>query len=182
MSEPKELVNKEKWEALLRGQVMSATVNKFTTVIRMLDQKAQGMIVLNSVLIPVCLNTIETPELRYAAGTCIFTAIISILAAMVCIYPKRRYRKSSDREFNLLHFNDIGHIDREEYLEQFTPIFNDPVKLSETVVKDIYDTSRYSIMPKYLWLKISYAIFFFGNIIAIGFVLYYMDWNKAIHP
>ena len=157
----------ERWQGLMRGQVMSATTHKFMTVIRLLDQKAQVMIFLNSILIPVCIKALEQDGLRHAATISITTAILSILAAMICIYPKRPYRKSGDRELNLLHFNDIGHMEKQDYIDQFLPAFNDPEKLAKIVVNDLYDTSRYSIQPKYLWLKVTYALFAFGNLSAI---------------
>lgn len=162
-----ELPDSEKWKALMRGQVMSATVNKFSVIIRLLDQKAQVMIFLNSIIVPVCLNVLDNSDFRVAAVISIVTAILSILAAMICIYPKRRYRKSGDREINLLHFNDIGHMDKDEYMNRFKSILETPEDLTVTVVHDLYDTSRYSILPKYTWLKVSYATFAGGNIIAI---------------
>lgn len=167
-----ELTDKEKWQSLLRGQVMAASVNKFVTLIGLLDQKAQVMIFLNSILVPVCINAIEHGTFIHSAMISICTSIFSILASIVCIYPKRRYRKSGDRELNLLHFNDIGHLAKQDYLDRFMPVFNDPTKLAEVVVHDLYDTSRYSILPKYMWLKISYAIFAAGNILAIIVALF----------
>ena len=151
----------------MRGQVMSATVNKFSVIIRLLDQKAQVMIFLNSIIVPVCLNSLDDNSLMNAAIISIVTAVLSILAAMICIYPKRRYRKSGDRELNLLHFNDIGHLDKDDYMGRFKEVLSSPDMLAEAVVHDLYDTSRFSILPKYMWLKFSYAIFAFGNIIAI---------------
>lgn len=163
-----------RWQALMRGQVMSATVQKFTTILQLLDQKAQVMIFLNSILVPVCVNAIEKGVYEHAAVISIITSVLSILASIMCIYPKRRYRKSGDRELNLLHFNDIGHLEKEYYINRFLPVFNDTEKLAETVVNDLYDTSRYAILPKYTWLKISYALFAFGNITALAVVLFKM--------
>lgn len=151
----------------MRGQIMSANINKFMTVIKLMDQKAQVMIFLNSILIPVCIQSVQQGTFKSSATISIATAILSIMAAIICIYPKRRYRKSGNRELNLLHFNDIGHMPKQEYLDMFMPVLNDPSKLAETVAHDLYDTSRYSIIPKYLWLKISYGLFAFGNIGAI---------------
>lgn len=161
----------ERWHALMRGQVMSASVQKFTTILQLLDQKAQVMIFLNSILVPVCVNAIEKGVYEHAAVISIITSVLSILASIMCIYPKRRYRKSGDRELNLLHFNDIGHLDKDEYIKSFMPVFNDTEKLAETVVHDLYDTSRYAILPKYTWLKVSYALFAVGNITALAVVL-----------
>lgn len=165
------LDQQERWQALLRGQVMGATINKFTTVLRLLDQKAQVMIFLNSILVPMCMRALESDTYVAAATLSIITSLLSIIAAIICIYPKRRYRKSGDRDLNLLHFNDIGHMEREDYMQQFMPAFNDVNKLAETVVNDLYDTSRYAILPKYVWLKISYGLFAFGNLLAVVLVL-----------
>ena len=60
---------------------------------------------------------------------------------------------------------------QQEYLDQMLPKFNDTSKLAELVVQDLYDTSRYSIIPKFIWLKVSYSFFWMGNVIAIAFVL-----------
>ncbi len=157
----------QKWPALLRGQILSATLNKLMVIMRLADQKAQVLIFLNSILVPVCLNSLNDTQYSGAAIVSVVTAVLSIFAAMVCIYPKRKYRKSGHRDLNILHFNDIGHMKQDDFMDQFMPILNDGPKLCETVAKDIYDISRYSMIPKFFWLKISYAVFCFGNLIAI---------------
>lgn len=163
-----EIQENDKWASMLRGQVMAATTLKLMQLMRMLDQKAQIMILLNSILIPFCIKSYESGMFKYAAGISIVTALISIMMAIICIYPKRKYRKSGDPGINLLHFNDIGHMEEEEYLKLFMPEFNDLSRFSRMVVHDIHDTSRHSIIPKYIWLKISYSVFFFGNLLAIA--------------
>lgn len=162
-----QMTEQQKWEALLRGQVLSATTIKLNGLIRMVDQKAQIMVLLNSALIPYCMGIYSQGLYQVACAASITASLSSILAAIICIYPKRKYRKNGDRDFNLLHFNDVGHLDREEYLNLFMPEFNDPSKLAKLVVNDIYDTSRFSIIPKFVWLKISYGVFFFGNLAAL---------------
>ncbi len=165
------LTMEKKWKALLRGQIIGATVNKMMVIMRLADQKAQVLIFLNSILIPVCLKEIENEALQTAAMVSIIASILSILAAMMCIYPKRRYRKSGHRDINLLHFNDIGHLDKDEFMDAFIPILSDGEKLCKAAVYDIYDVSKNSIIPKFVWLKISYGIFAFGNLLAITLVL-----------
>jgi len=158
---------KTRWEALLRGQIISATTLKFVNVIRLADQKAQALIFLNSILIPVALNWLDKPEFHMASIICIATGMCSILAAIMCIYPKRKAGRKDKDTFNFLHFNDIGHMKRDEFLDEFLPIFNDPSKLAEIAVKDIHDVARNSMIPKFFWLKIAYAVFFIGNFFAI---------------
>ena len=62
----------------------------------------------------------------------------------------------------------MGRMKEEDFLKEFLPIFNNTSDLAEAAVKDLHDTSRRIILPKFRWLKISYAIFFFGNLIAIS--------------
>lgn len=161
------LSGEKRWQGLLRGQIISATTLKFSRGVQLADQKAQALILLNSILIPVALNWIDKPEFHYAAIICIVAAICSILAAIICIYPKRKAGRRDKDTFNYLHFNDIGHISRDEYLEEFMPLFNDPGKLAQTALKDLHDTAKNSMIPKFFWLKIAYATFFFGNLCAV---------------
>ncbi len=162
-----DLTPEQKWPALLRGQIMVSTVGKFMTVISLLDQKAQVMIFINSILIPVCISAVEHETFKEAAIVSVFTAILSIFAAIICIYPKRKYRNIEDSDLNLLHFNDIGHLELEQFVPMFLERFNDGEKLCEMAVYDLHDLSSKSIRPKYTWLKISYAIFLIGNVLAV---------------
>ena len=161
------LSGEKRWHALLRGQIINATTIKFSRAVQLADQKAQALIFLNSILIPMALNWIEKPQFHHPAILCIITSICSILAAIICIYPKRKAGRKEKGTFNFLHFNDIGHIERDEFLDEFMPIFNDPQKLAETAVRDLHDTAKNGMIPKFFWLKLAYAIFFFGNLIAV---------------
>lgn len=168
---PQPLEGQKRWEALLRGQIVGATTLKFSRGIQLADQKAQALIFLNTILIPLALNWIDEPQFHTSALICIVAASCSILAAIICIYPKRKAGRTDKGTLNYLHFNDIGHMSREEYLDAFLPIFNDPKLLAETAVKDLHDTARNSMLPKFFWLKVAYTIFFFGNLIAIISIL-----------
>lgn len=167
-----ESADKERWSALFRGQIVATTIRKFSGYVALADQKAQGLIFMNSILIPVAMNWIENPGYRVGALICIITAILSIMAAMICIYPKRRAGRKPDGTINLLHFGDIAKLKEEEFLDEFLPIYNDLTLLSEAAAKDMHDAARRIIRPKFYWLKLSYLIFFFGNLAAICGTLY----------
>lgn len=164
--------DQERWEALLRGQIITATTAKFFNYVALADQKAQGLIFMNSILIPVALNWITDEIFQFSATISIITAILSIMMALICIYPKRRGGRKPDGSINLLHFGDIGKLQEEEFVQEFLPIFNNPSKLAEASIKDIHDVARRIIRPKFYWLKFSYGIFFFGNLISIAWTLY----------
>lgn len=164
------------WEAMLRGQIMSTMIDKTSSFIALADQKAQAMIILNSILIPVALNWIEQPEFRISAALAIMTAIFSILTSILCIYPKRRHGSKPCGDYNHFHFGDIGRMSEEKYLFMFKPIFNDLDRLSEETAKDLHDISSNILLPKYRWLKLSYGCFFVGNLIAV-FIAIYASWG-----
>jgi len=164
--------DKKHWAALFRGQIVATTIHKFSGYVALTDQKAQGLIFMNSILIPVAMNWIEDPGYRVGAFICIVTAILSIVAAMICIYPKCRAGRKPDGTLNLLHYGDIAKLKEYEFLDEFLPVFNDMTLLSEAAAKDIHDAARRIIRPKLYWLKLSYIIFFFGNLAAISGTLY----------
>lgn len=165
-------VDKPRWEALMRGQIISVSVNKFFNYVQLVDNKAQAMIILNSVLIPVTINWMENDKFHLAAMISVLTAIFSIMTAIIAIYPKRRAGRKPDGTLNLLHFGDIGRLKEADFLAEFLPIYNDPGLLAEAAIKDLHDTARRIIRPKFFWLKISYITFFLGNLIAIALTVY----------
>lgn len=162
----------EFWYRLFRASVLTNTVTKFFSYVRLADQKCQAMIVLNTIIIPVALSWIERPEYKLGATISIVTALISIMTGIICIYPKRRTGKKPDGTRNLLHFSDVGYMTEAEYLAEMQPMLTDTRKLSVIVLKDIHDVSRRILRPKFFWLKLSYLSFFIGNLIALGFILY----------
>ena len=159
------------WAAILRGQLIAANIQKLTSYVALADQKAQAMIIINSILIPVSMNWITEPDFRVPVTIAVFTALVSILAAILCIYPKRRRGNKPDGTRNLFHFGDIGRMKEDEYLKAFHPIFNDLSRLSQEAIKDLHDVSRRIIIPKFFWLKVSYGCFFVGNVIAVIYAI-----------
>lgn len=162
------------WAALLRGQIIATTTDKFVTYVNLADQKAQAMIILNSILIPVVIGWIGKPLFQISASISILAGIASILAAMLCIYPKRRRGHKPDGTFNLLHFGDVGRMSERRYLDLMYPVFNDLNELSQMAIKDLHDIAKRIIIPKFFWLKMSYSCFFVGNLLAIGWTVILM--------
>lgn len=161
-----------KWNALARAQILSATMSKLTAFVNLADQKAQAMIIVNSILIPFAIKWISVPEFSLAAIIVIITSTLSIIASIFCIYPKRRSGKRPSGTANLLHFGDIGEMELDDYLERFSKIYNDDSELPIAVAKDFHDMSKNILKPKYTWLKVTYITFFIGNLLAIVVSLY----------
>lgn len=161
-----------RWEALVRGQILNATTAKFFNYIALVDQKAQAMIILNSILVPVALNWVQEEQFHWPATITILVGVLTIFFCIICIYPKRRGGSKPDGSVNLLHFGDIGKMKEDQFVQEFLPIFNNLSDLSEAAVKDIHDVARRIILPKFRWLKLAYMVFFLGNFVSIALVLY----------
>lgn len=156
--------SRERWSSLVRATVLTTNTRKFFGYIGLADQKAMGVIVLNSIIIPVVLAQISEDAHRLAATVSIISCIASLFAAIVCIFPKRGNVRET---INPFHFSDVGRLTEEEYLDIMDPIYNTPSCMAEAVIKDLHDVSRHILRPKFFWLKTSYVIFFAGNLIAI---------------
>jgi hypothetical protein len=161
----------QNWQALMRGQIISVTTQKLFNYINVADQKAQVVIVLNSLIIPLALNELANEDFRLGATISIITAVLSILMAIICIYPKRRAGRKPDGSINHLHFADIAKMKEHDYLASFKPIFSSRARLAEEAIKDIHDVSRRILRPKFRALKMAYIIFFCGNVVAISVMI-----------
>ena len=69
---------KKKWEGVFRGSILSATMTKHTSYIGFADQRAQGMIGINAILIPVALTGLKTVTFHTAAMVSLVTSIVVI--------------------------------------------------------------------------------------------------------
>jgi len=163
--------NKQKWQGLVRASILSTTTRKLFGYIQLADSKAAGLIVMNSIIVPVALNGFDDDHFKVAATLAILTSVCSMFFAILCIFPQRTLPQVGKRHFNILHFNDIGHMSQDEFLETINPIYNDPPEFAQAVLKDIHDISRRVLIPKFRLLKIAYGTFFLGNLAAITLVL-----------
>ena len=163
---------KYEWQGLVRGTILTTTTRKLFGYIQLVDQKAMGLILLNSAIVPLAMNWVAQEDLQLPATIAVITGVICILLAIWCIFPKRGKASKPNGDINLLHFTDIGNLSEEEYLERMYPVYNDRGLLAQTVMQDIHDVSSRVLIPKFKLLKASYILFFFGNLIAVAAFLY----------
>ncbi|MGB0719486.1 MAG: Pycsar system effector family protein [Bdellovibrionales bacterium] len=162
----------KRWEGLVRGAVLASHTTKLYGYITLADQKAMGLIILNSIIIPVAMNQLHEGNFMIASTVAIITGVIGVFMAIWCIFPKRSRAKKPNGTRNHLHFSDIGQMSEDEYLAAFMPIYNDRSLLAQEVVKDYHDVSKRVLIPKFKLLKTAYAVFFLGNLAAVIVFLY----------
>ena len=148
----------KRWQGLARANVLNTTTLKLFGYIQLADQKAMGLILLNSAIIPLAMNWLHKGSLDLPATISVITGVASVFMAIWCIFPKRGRR--ANKEINPLHFNDIGGVSEEEYLRIMMPVYNDHQELAEHVLKDVHAISQKVLIPKFRLLKTSYIIFF----------------------
>lgn len=161
-----------KWQGLMRASILSATTNKLYRYIMLADQKAMGLVVMNSIIVPLAMNGIKYPEFQLAASIALVTGVFSIFEAIVCIFPKRGVTPPGSGKMRFLHFSDIGSMTEDEYLSAVWPIYNDKDAFAREVLRDIHDISRRVLIPKFRHLVKAYSVFFAGNLIAVLAFLY----------
>lgn len=158
--------NQSRWQSLFRGSLLSTTMNKHVSYVGLADRRAQAIITINSILIPIALSGSQNDMFMRGSIVAIMTAIISISAAIFSLYPKR-YGLKKHAHHDLLHFSQIQTLSEKKYLELMKEALEDTGLLAEMMTRDLYHISQRILHPKFFWLKISYFVFFIGNLFAL---------------
>lgn len=156
--------DQQKWEGLFRGSVLSTAIQKHVSYLLSADTRAQGLILLNSALVPLALNGMLTDDLRTAATICALTSLLTITLCIFCLYPKRLSGKGESR--NILHYVEFSRMTEEQFLAEMRGLFADKEKLAETAVRDLHHLGSKIAWPKYLFLRMAYAVFLVGQLTA----------------
>ncbi len=162
--------NNNKWPALLRGTVISATISKHMSYIALADRKAQNIITINAFLVPISLTGIRSADFRVGTVIAIITAITSILFAIISLLPKKYYDKHHKDE--LLHFSAIQYFSEDEYVKELGRSLKDESKIGKIAAQDIYHMSKNILVPKFRWIHHSYITFLIGNFIALSIIIF----------
>ena len=121
----------------MRASILSTTTYKLYSYIQLADQKAMALIIMNSIIVPVAMKSLDEHNFMFPATLAIITGVLSIFTAIICIFPKRGRNYKPDGSKNLLHFSDLGALTEKQYLEMMQPVYNDPAALGVEVLKDI---------------------------------------------
>jgi hypothetical protein len=155
--------DQERWLGLFRGSVLSAAIAKHVSFLTSADTRAQGLILLNSALVPLAINGLRTPAYHLASTICVLTALVTICLCIFSLYPKRLGSRTAK---NLLHYVSFSNMSEKAYLEEMKKAFADNEILAEMAVKDLHHLGSKIIKPKYFFLRVAYAVFLLGQLTA----------------
>ena len=165
------------WPALLRGSVLSSVQSKHFQYISLADRRAQVIITINALLIPLSLSGYNKPDIQAGIIFFILTASLSILFAIISLMPKR-YQADASGERNLLHFSGIWQYDETTYKELMRESLESRNTITELMVSDIYHLSNDVLRPKFRYIRLSFyscLISMFGSILLIALPLVLMN-------
>ncbi|MDQ8181795.1 Pycsar system effector family protein [Pelagicoccus sp. SDUM812005] len=147
-----------KFQSIARASILASIENKHTQYVAMADRRAQGLLTMAAVLAPVAISRINAPGFFPSVAVFLAGAVVTIMAATLCLFPKR-FRRIQNSDRFPLHFSYISRQNRDEYLAQMSEIIDDTTLLSKEVAKDLYHLSHDVLIPKFRWLRIAYASF-----------------------
>ncbi len=156
----------KKWPALRRTGVLSSILDKHVRFIALADRRAQVMLAMYAFLIPLSLAGTKNPAWLPALIIFIVFALASACCAFLSLLPKR-YNAVENCDCQMLHFSGISRFSESDYMERMQAMLNDEDRLAAAVTRDIYHISRDILKPKFLWVRISYLLFFSGSTLSI---------------
>ncbi|MBN1157797.1 MAG: HD domain-containing protein [Bacteroidales bacterium] len=140
------------------------------------DNKANILLTINTVLIPLLLSVgaikiMDYPEFILPAVIFVLTCLITLVFAILSTRPKissGKFTKEDIRnqKVNLLFFGNFYKMDFDEYLWAVREMMKDDDYLYSNMIRDQYSLGKV-ISHKYKLLRIAYTIFMFGLILSI---------------
>ncbi len=142
---------------------------------KMADTKANMMMTVAALVIPLSVGHLSDPQLRLASLTAIAFCVATVSFAAYAAMPKLRVSKKTDEKpdpnsptFNILFFADFIKMDYEEYKLRMEQILNDPSRTYEAQVREVYNIGLYLAHQKYRFVRLSYMTFITGLLVSAG--------------
>ncbi len=139
----------------------------------MADLKANILLTMASVVISVSFRYVTDPSLKYPAMVLIVFCLITILLAAYTVMPKigaglkkPPHPDIHSPKFNILFFGDFVQLGYDEFESEMEDILNDPSKVYETQVREIYTLGKYLSIKKYRFVRLAYMSFITGLLIS----------------
>ena len=144
----------------------------------MADQKANMLLTVCAIIIPLTAHFLNNPRYSPVALIlicfCVLTMFLAIYTAMPSL-PKHARTEITSASFNPLFFADFTQLELEEYETLMEGVSNDPSKVYETQIREVYLLGQYLKKHKYRYLRLSYLSFLSGIITsgAVGIIIYF---------
>ena len=146
----------------------------------MADMKANMMLTVASLLIPLSIHFFDHPHLKFPAlvmiGFCVLTVVLAAYAAMPKISKQSHLEKNQmvgQPSFNLLFFGSFLTLNYTEYAAAMEELMNDHEKAYEIQIREIYSMGHYLAFKKYRFVRFAYLSFISGVLISSIFYVFH---------
>lgn len=152
--------------------MLRETRNQLVSFSQMADIKANILLSISSVLATVAIAKLTDPAWTLPIVVLVISLLGSIFLALLAVIPSMRLLRrgklnTKDPNFNTLFFGDYALVSYEDYLEHMEEVMNDPDRLYEIQVREIYSAGKYLQNTKFNYIKYGYILFFIGLLSSI---------------
>lgn len=139
----------------------------------MADTKANMMLTIASLLVPLSIRFLNDPQYRLPAmimiSFCMLTVVLSAYAAM----PKIRWLKNTGADsnlkhpmFNILFFGSFLKMSYPDFIDSMEELMNDHNLSYEAQLRELYTMGSYLEQRKYRFVRLAYMAFISGAVIS----------------
>ncbi len=152
--------------------MLRETRNQLVSFSQMADIKANILLSISSVLTTLSIAKLTDPSWTLPIVVLVICLLGSIFLALLAVIPSMRLLRrgklnTKDPNFNTLFFGDYALISYEEYLAHMEEVMNDPDRLYEVQVREIYSAGKYLQNTKFNYIKYGYILFFIGLLSSV---------------
>lgn len=154
-------------------QMIRQTRAHHVSLSAMADRKANMMLTIASLMIPLSTGFLYDERSHLAAVTLIGFCVLTILMAAFAAMPKIKTGKKLDARLdlneassNLLFFGTFIRMSYDEYKNAMESMMNDSNAVYESQVREIYTMGQYLAQKKYRFIRFSYLSFIAGVLIS----------------
>lgn len=136
----------------------------------MADVKANMMLTLASLIITFSIGYLSDPVLRWPVVTMICFCALTIFSAAYAVMPKLDFSfrpDLKDPKHNILFFGTFLNLSYEEYLDVMTDVADDPTRVYETQIREVYELGQYLGRKKYRYIRLAYRSFLTGLVVSM---------------
>ena len=162
-----------KQSAVHLDQMIRQTRAHHVQLSSMADMKANMMLTVAALLIPLSIRFLDDPRLQPAALTMIGFCILTVLLAAYAAMPKKLGKKGpnktidpEDPSFNQLFFGSFTKMDYYDFEHAMEKVMNDHEEAYKTQIKEIYLMGQYLAREKYRFVRLAYISFITGMVIS----------------
>ena len=154
-------------------QMMRQTRAHHVQLSLMADSKANMILTVASLLIPLSIQYLNDPKFKAAAmimiAFCLLTVVLAAYAAMPKLrMEKNRHMPEGRRQTppNPLFFGSFVQMGYEQYEQVMEEMMNDHNQAYEAQVREVYVLGQYLHRKKYFFVRLAYLSFICGAIIS----------------